>query len=266
MPNPDTPSRTDYAAAVEGLADRVLGALRGAGDPAVDPAVVASQVDEAPDPKVALAAVRVLGPDVFAPALLAGVPFGPGDARAVAESLRIFPPAPDAAPEAAWRDWTTVRLLARYGGGSPDSTFTDTPEDTLGVREPAPPGGTGPAGSPGSPGPSWRDLSLSMAQLSPLALPNVDGPVHETALDRLRDLSRGTARAMLRRDYPTAARLARWLACALHRGARPDLDTAAVVRHLELHCGGGGRTALDTAVARGLLDRSQPQRPGGPTA
>ncbi|MFH0243045.1 hypothetical protein ACGRHY_11520 [Streptomyces sp. HK10] len=257
MPNPDTPSRTDYAAAVESLADRVLGALRGAGDPAV----VASQVDEAPDPKVALAAVRVLGPDVFAPALLAGAPFGPGDARAVAESLRIFPPAPDAAPEAAWRDWTTVRLLARYGGGSPDSTFTDT----LGVREPAPPGGMDFPDSPGSPGFSWRELSLSMAQLSPLALPNVDGPVHETALGRLRDLSRGTARAMLRRDYPTAARLARWLARAPHRGARPDLDTAAVVRHLELHCGGGGRTALDTAVARGLLDRSPPQRPGGPT-
>ncbi|GAA3615482.1 hypothetical protein ACG5V6_17110 [Streptomyces chitinivorans] len=253
MPNPDTPSRTDYAAAVESLADRVLGALRGAGDPAV----VASQVDEAPDPKVALAAVRVLGPDVFAPALLAGAPFGPGDARAVAESLRIFPPAPNATPEAAWRDWTTVRLLARYGGGSPGDTPTDTPEDTLGVREPAPPGG---AGS------SWRELSLSMAQLSPLALPNVDGPVHEAALDRLCDLSRGAARAMLRRDYPTAARLARWLACALHRGARPDLDTAALVRHLELHCGGGGRTALDTAVARGLLDRTQPQRPGGPTA
>ncbi|MGY1452327.1 hypothetical protein [Streptomyces sp. SS8] len=260
MPNPDTPSRTDYAAAVESLADRVLGALRGAGDTAV----VASQVDEAPDPKVALAAVRVLGPDVFAPALLAGVPFGSGDARAVAESLRIFPPAPDATPEAAWRDWTTVRLLARYGGGSPGETLTDTPgdtpadnpEDTLGVREPAPPGG---AGS------SWRELSLSMAQLSPLALPNLDGPVHEAALDRPRDLSRGAARAMLRRDYPTAARLARWLACALHRGARPDLDTAALVRHLELHCGGGGRTALDTAVARGLLNRTQPQRPGGPT-
>ncbi|MCI0383446.1 hypothetical protein [Streptomyces sp. CNQ085] len=259
MPNPDAPSRTDYAAAVESLADRVLGALRGAGDPAA----VASQVDEAPDPKVALAALRVLGPDVFAPALLAGSPLGPGDARAVAESLRIFPPTPDAAPEAAWRDWTTVRLLARYGGGSPDDALTGvtgitgTPEDTLGVREPAPPGDIGS---------SWRELSSSMARLSPLALPNADGPVHEAALARLRDLSRGTARAILRRDYPTAARLARWLACALHRGARPDLDTAAVVRHLELHCGDGGRTALDTAVARGLLDRSQPQRPGGPTA
>ncbi|MDG9702783.1 hypothetical protein [Streptomyces sp. DH37] len=257
MPNPDVSPRAAYASAVESLANRVLGALRGA----EDAAVVAAQVEDAPDPKAALAAVRVLGPDVFAPALLAGRAFGPADARAVADSFRIFPPDPGAAPDAAWRDWTTVRLLARFG---------DAPEDTLGVPEPAafeeaaePDGPNSTDGTDG-PVPSWRTRSLRMAGLHPLALPDVDGPVHEAALRRLRDLSRGTSRAMLRRDYPTAARLARWLAWAVHRGTRPELDAAAVVRHLELHCGSGGRTALDIAVARHLLDQSE--RPGGPTA
>jgi hypothetical protein len=259
MPNPDVSPRAAYASAVESLANRVLGALRGAGDAAV----VAAQVEDAPDPKAALAAVRVLGPDVFAPALLAGGTFEPADARAVADSFRIFPPDPGAAPDAAWRDWTTVRLLARFGdplGASPGGA----PEDTLGVSEPAAfEEETDPDG-PDGPVPSWRARSLRLAGLHPLALPDVDGPVHEAALRRLRDLSRGTSRAMLRRDYPTAARLARWLAWAVHRGTRPELDTAAVVRHLELHCGSGGRTALDIAVARRLLDQSE--RPGGPTA
>ncbi|MEE1941362.1 hypothetical protein V1L54_18440 [Streptomyces sp. TRM 70361] len=253
MPNPDVSPRAAYTAAVESLADRVLGALRGAGDPVV----IAAQVEEAPDPKAALAAVRVLGPDVFAPALFGETPFGPADVQAVAESFRLFPPAPDATPETAWRDWTTARLLLRYGG-----------DDSLGAPEPRVlddggegPGGTG--GGTGAPDTSWRVWSLRMAQLSPLALPGVDGPVHEAAARRSHALARGTARAMLRRDYPIAACLARWLAHSAHRGARPCLDVAAVVRHIELHGVGGARTALDTAIARRLLDR--PEHRGGPT-
>ncbi|GAA2430517.1 hypothetical protein [Streptomyces macrosporus] len=266
MPNPDVSPRAAYAAAVESLADRVLGALRGTGDAVV----VAAHVDGAPDPKAALAAVRVLGPDVFAPVLFGAGSFGPADAQAVTESFRIFPPAPDATPEAVWRDWTTSRLLARYGG-----------DDLPGVPEPGgPDDGDGNDGAPGAShehsdaygDASWRTWSLRMAQLAPLALPDVDGPVHEAAVRRPRALARGTARAMLRRDYPIAACLARWLACARHRGARPDLDVAAVVRHIELHGVGGARTALDTAIARRMLERTdrtgqpgRPERPGGPT-
>jgi len=259
MPHPDGSPRAEYAAAVESLAGRVLGALRGAGDTAV----VATHVESAPDPKAALAAVRVLGPDVFAPALFGGTPFGPADAQAVTESFRIFPPAPDATAETAWRDWTTVRLLVRHGG-----------DDVPGVPEPATEPAAGPRSTEaGAADASWREWSLRMARLSPLALPDVDGPVQAAAHHRPLALARGTARAMLRRDYPTAARLARWTALARHRGARTDLDVAAVVRHVELHGGSGARTALDTAIARLLLEAPHPSdrpdrspRPGGPTA
>lgn len=277
MPNPDASPRTEYAAAVESLAGRVLGALRGAGGAVV----VARQVEQAPDPKAALAAVRVLGPDVFAPALLAGAPFGPDDAQAVTESFRVFPPAPDAAPEAVWRDRTTAHLLARYGGASPEDlpAALGVPARPAagdrGLTDPEPRPGPGPGGADGA----WRAWSLRMAQLSPLALPGVDGPVHAAALRRTRDLARGAGRAMLRRDHPTAARLVRWLAFAVHRGDRPALDVAAVVRHIELHGGSDARTALDTEVARRLADvpgppagpgapdaPDTPERPGGPTA
>ncbi len=112
----------------------------------------------------------------------------------------------------------------------------------------------------------WRAWSLRMARLSPLALPGIDGPVHEAADRRCRALARGATRAMLRRDYPIAACLARWLACARLRGTRPDLDVAAMVRHIELHGVGGARTALDTAIARRMLERAdRTERPGGPT-
>jgi hypothetical protein len=198
MPNPDVSPRAAYASAV-----------------------VAAQVEDAPDPKAALAAVRVLGPDVFAPALLAGRTFEPADARAVADSFRIFPPDPGVG-----RDWTTVRLLARFGdplGASPGGPSGDAPEDTLGVPEPAAFEEAADPGGPDGPVPSWRARSLRLAGLHPLALPDVDGPVHEAALRRLRDLSRGTSRAMLRRDYPTAARQARRL---LDQSERPGGPTA----------------------------------------
>ncbi|GAA2382430.1 hypothetical protein GCM10010420_00400 [Streptomyces glaucosporus] len=251
MPAPDVSPRTAYAAAVESLAVRVLGALRGTGDAVA----VAAHVDGAPDPKAALAAVRVLGPDLFAPALFGPGSLGPADVRAVAESFRVFPPAPDATPEAAWRDRTTSLLLARYGGD--DLPAVPAPEESAEDR------GDGHDGRGGRTDASWRAWSLRMAQLSPLALPDVDGPVHEAAVRRSRALARGAARAMLRRDYPVAACLARWLAWARWRGARPDLDVAAMVRHIELHGAGGARTALDTAIARRLLEDTK--RPGGPT-
>ncbi len=219
---------------------------------------MAHHVDGAPDPKAALAAVRVLGPDVFAPVLLGTGSFGPADVRVVTESFRIFPPAPDATPEAVWRDWTTSRLLVRYGGddllGAPEPrSLTDGDGDGDGDDDEQ-------ADSP------WRAWSLRMARLSPLALPGIDGPVHEAADRRCRALARGATRAMLRRDYPIAACLARWLACARLRGTRPDLDVAAMVRHIELHGVGGARTALDTAIARRMLERAdRTERPGGPT-
>ncbi|MDQ3886677.1 MAG: hypothetical protein M3308_06650, partial [Actinomycetota bacterium] len=118
------------------------------------------------DRKEALAAVRVLGPDVFVPQVLAGAPFSTEDATAVAAAFDVFPPTvfpltgPVGSAELvpAWRDWATARLLTRYGGGD------------LGVAQPL-----------DSPSPAaardWRAWSVRMAQLAPLALPGLAGPV-----------------------------------------------------------------------------------------
>ncbi|MER5768740.1 hypothetical protein [Streptomyces sp. NPDC001985] len=222
---------------MESLAGRVLNALRGRED---SPGL-AVHVQEAMDAKAALAAVRVLGPDLFAPALSASVPVAPGDREVVAEALRVFPPEPDDPPEAACLGRATITLLSQCG---------HEPVVTLDSAAGAAPGGAPPAAEH----PHWRPWAQRMAQLSPLALPGVRGPVSEQAIRRVLALNRGLARSMLRRDYPTAARLARWVALADSRGAvLPGTDIETVVEHLEL-CGAvGARTVLDTAIARRLI-------------
>ncbi|MDQ3989642.1 MAG: hypothetical protein M3291_10675, partial [Actinomycetota bacterium] len=216
---------TAYPESVEGLAGRVLDTLLGVQDaaPARDP------LDGAAEHKTALAAIRVLGPDLFVPPVLTGATCLPDDVAAVAAAFRVFPPArADVPAEAvlAWRDWATAHLLARYGG------------DDLGL--PQPPGGCAPT-HPWD----WRAWSVRMAQLSPLALPGLDSPVHDAACDIPVALSQGLTRAMLRRDYPTAARLVRWLALVCSIGGVSPVDPGAVVAHLELLGGGGARTTLD---------------------
>ncbi|MBC3993822.1 hypothetical protein H8N00_34110, partial [Streptomyces sp. AC563] len=81
-------SQTAYAESAADLARRVLGALKGAGGTAL----VAEHVERADDPKAALAALRVVGADTFAPFLLGDSVFHPQDAAAFATSFTIFPP------------------------------------------------------------------------------------------------------------------------------------------------------------------------------
>ncbi len=270
--------------------------------------MVADHVEQADDPKAALAAIRVVGADVFAPFLLADAVFHPADAAALAQSFAVFPPPvgtpapPPAGPAepwlAAWRDWGTATLLARFAGtetgGLPAAgteadgpfaagTEVDLPyadvgsagvppsTDIGGALAPQPSGAPelaeadgvpavshtghtgapGPTGTPG-PGTTWQTWSVRMGQLSPLALPGLDGPVHAVARAAPRALARGATRAVLRRDFPTAARIARWLALLAAEGERLPLDPVPLVRHLGLH-GGGPRLALDVAIARRLL-------------
>lgn len=236
MSHPDASARAArYARGVEHLTDRVLRALHS------PTGLVVSQGWESDprDPKTVLAAVRVVGPDLFAPALLAGAPFAPDDRAAVEEAFRVFPPAPGDAPEVALRDRATLALLARHGGSPPVPAMrVPVPEELdAGWRE-------------------WREWSARMARLSPLALPGLDTRVHDQADRRVRCLSRGTTRAMLRRDHPTAARLARWLALSQSRGVAPDMDVGAVLGLLEV-CGGSARTALDLAIARFFMLRRE---------
>ncbi|MDT0441471.1 hypothetical protein [Streptomyces johnsoniae] len=232
MSYPDPSPHAVYAAAVESLAGRVLGALTGTQGPAGP----ARHVEEAGDPKAALAAVRVLGPDVFAPALLAGAPFGPADREAVTEAFRVFPPGPDDPPETVWRDRATAALLTRHGG------------------DPVAPGAQPVSRTPRH---RWRIWAGWMARLSPLALPGVTGPLPDPDARAAQALAMGTTRALLRRDHPTAARLARWAAYADGRGVPCTLDLGAVLDHIELCGSGTARTALDTAIARRLAAGSE---------
>lgn len=206
--------------------------------------MVAEHVERADDPKAALAAIRVVGADAFAPYLLADAVLHPQDAAAVTQSFALFPPpvnTPDPPPAGAaepwvvaWRDWAMAALLARLTDAGPG-----------GVLAPRP------AGAP-EPDTGWQRWSVRMGQLSPLALPGLEGPVHSAARAAPLALARGATRAVLRRDFPTAARITRWLALLGAEGVPLPLDPVPLLEHLRLH-GGGPRLALDVAIARRLL-------------
>ncbi|WP_406390934.1 hypothetical protein [Streptomyces sp. NBC_00887] len=232
-------SQSAFAAATDALAGSVLGALTGTGD-AVQ---LARYVDDAPDTLAALAAVRVLGVDALSPQLLAGHPFPAQDAAIVAKAFESFP-ALDAMEErtAARRDWATAQLLARLTG-----------DDTLRAVAPPPADDAELAGTG-----HWQTWSVRMAQLSPLATLGLDGPVHDAARGGALPLSRGVSRSILRRDFPTAVRLIRWLARLRYDGTELPLDPALAAEHVWLVGGAGARTALDLAIVRHLLER----RPG----
>ncbi|MFF1790287.1 hypothetical protein ACFVX9_27980 [Kitasatospora sp. NPDC058243] len=194
----------------------------------------------------------MLGADLFAPQLLTGAaPDGP-TAALLAEARQAFP-APDPAPDSAaasvsgsadaalviaWQDWAAGQVLARtpYGTGAPPTA------------PPVPP--------PGPEAVGWQTWSVRMAQLSVLALPGLDGPVHDTARTHTLALARGTVRSMLRRGLPTAARLARWLAWAGAEGRPLRLEVEPVLERIRLAGNGSARTGLELAVARRMLDRS----------
>lgn len=243
--------RADYAQAVEQLAGRVLGVLRGTQVPL--PAV--SDADRPAD-TAALAAVRVLGPDLFAPALFCRQPLPQPDREILGSALRAFPPRAGDSAEARWRDRTTAALLARGAAGAraagahagEESERAEIAE-VVEIVEDAEDTEL-----------SWQERSQRMVRLAPLALPEVDGPFQQRACRHVRALSRGTARSLMRRDYPTAARLVRWLALAQSRGASPTLAVPTVLDHLRLWGAPNARTALDIAISRRLLAATE----GGP--
>ncbi|GAA2250921.1 hypothetical protein GCM10010232_43570 [Streptomyces amakusaensis] len=253
MSHTDSAPSAEYGAAVESLAGRVLLAVSG-GEESPD---LAAHLRNALDAKAALAAVRVLGPDVFAPALLASVPSSPTDREVVAEALRVFPSAPGDPPEIARLDRATLALLAQPENGAIGTVVAvDSAVDSAAERASD---GASDASEPAPEERHWRAWAQGMARLSPLALPGVRGEAAEQASRRVLDLYRGLTRSMLRRDYPTTARLARWGALAEGTGtaALPGMDIGTVVRHLEL-CGAvGARTVLDTTVAGRILAARQ---------
>ncbi|MFI5534083.1 hypothetical protein ACIA8O_36655 [Kitasatospora sp. NPDC051853] len=236
MPFAETTLRDEYAAAVEHLSGRTLDAVRDGGGTAAfpDPADLDPTTHRA-----LLAAARVLGVNLFAPQLLAGA--APDDATAalLAEARRALPE-PAAATEGgtlviAWQDWAAARVLA----GTPHA-------DDAPVPAPSPPPGPADVG--------WQSWSVRMAQLSGLALPGLDGAVHDLTRTHTLDLARGTVRAMLRRDPTTAVRLARWLAWA-HADGRPvRLEIEPILDRIGFVGDGTNRSGLELAIARRLLN------------
>jgi hypothetical protein len=227
------------------LAGRVLTALRTDGEVGLAEFVNASTGTTA-----ALGAVRVVGADIFVPHVLLNRPLDTADARIVADSFAMFPPddTPATAGQwvGAWRDWATVRLMLHLAG---------PPAGDLGNVPPPPesvPVALGDARS-------WQQWAVRVAQLSPLALfpftPSpVDCAVTSAVAGEATALALGVSRAMLRRDYTTAARLARWTALlARMADVELPLDPVLLVEHLRLHAGAGPRLLLDLAVARRLL-------------
>ncbi|MFL6148158.1 MAG: hypothetical protein ACJ72I_11795 [Pseudonocardiaceae bacterium] len=229
---------SSMAAAVDVLAGAVAQAVSGAGR--------AFRLGEAvggwADPVVGLGAVRVLGADALAPFLFTGRPPSASDVEVVRAALRVFP-APhreDPGDARVWRcrDWALGEVLAHLGVSEPGSNQAAALNS----------GGEG-----GSAGESaWPVWSAAVSRLSMLALPAVDGPVREQVRRRRRDTWRGLARAMLRHDHLSAARLARWL--ALDAAVSSESLLGAALSHLELFTASPPRVRLEIALARRLWE------------
>ncbi|MEO3750468.1 hypothetical protein [Streptomyces sp. B6B3] len=247
MANADTVD-TDFAAATADLANRVLTAL----DHPRDADSLTHHVESAADPKAALAAVRVLAGDALAAHVLAGAAVPEDDAATAVEAMRLFPLAPavpgtdpDTARVAAWRDWGLLQIVTRQGGLSLDTPPRPAVESFAG----------GPAD--GDEAITWRPWCVQLAQLSPLALPGLDGPVHEAARRNTVPLVRGLTWAMLRRDFPLAARLGRWLALLTGQGLRMPVEAGPLLDHIQLFGAVESRTVLDVEIGRRLLHRRE---------
>ncbi|HJT04236.1 MAG TPA: hypothetical protein VJ757_11495 [Pseudonocardiaceae bacterium] len=240
------PPRAVYAAAVETLAGRVVGALTGAND-AFRLAEVLPPETRPADRRAGLAAVRVLGADALAPFWVAGHQFSPDDAEVVAMSIRTFPlPELDssasddyAAETATWvrvlREWATGEVLTRLGESGYSRPYP--------VR----------AGAGGGRERGWVAWAGMLAALSPLAVPGLDSALHADVQCYRLDVARGVTRALLRRDHLTAARLVRWLVVCHDGPMDPPFAVEPVVRHLELVAEPDPRLRLELTMARSGL-------------
>lgn len=233
------PSRAVYAAAVETLAEGIVRALTGAND-------TFRLADQLPpgDDKAGLAAVRVLGPDALAPFVLAGHRFDPDDAEVVESSIHMFPMSesglgsdesgtPDSGiPVRYLRDWATGQVLARLGVSGFDRPYPAWAVSGVGRDL------------------GWVGWAGMLAQLSPLASPHLECPIHLDAGRYRQDTARGVTRSLLRRDYLTTARLARWFAAGGDRPMDPPFRLEPVLRQLELVAPPDPRLLLEVMVTR----------------
>lgn len=234
-----------YAAAVQDLTSRLHQALDEGRHS--DPVLAASVRQAGQEQKEVLAAVRVLGPDALAPALLAGVRPHPHDREVLDEVLLVFPPAAGDPVEAACLAHAQQQAAQGCGSDAVGAVEAgDAAQRAFVVQSTAEA--------------DWCAWAQHMARLSPLAWPALPGPVADMARKREADVERGLTRAMLRRDYASAARLARWAALTQAPGGTGGLDPEPLLRHVTEMAGGAARVLLDAAIARRLLAGRQAQR------
>lgn len=269
--------RAAYEASAADLARGALGVLRGAGGTAVvadhleaaqagPPMAAAAGGVDAGGVAAAVSAVRVLGADVLAPYVLVDQRLPPEESAAVCLCVSALPPvrqspaAPPGGPEApwirAWIDWGLVTVLAGLDPAARPAAAV-VPQQPPRCDDSAPRHRTG-GGSDGDGGEGWVPWSLRMGQLASLALPGLDSPVHHLARCGVLALARGATRAVLRRDFATAARITRWLAWLAADGVPLPVNVSLLVREIALRGHDGGRCTLDLAIARRLLGEEGP--------
>ncbi|MFF5106924.1 hypothetical protein [Streptomyces sp. NPDC000134] len=205
----------------------------------------------------------MLGADVLAGYFLTGRPPVPEEWAAVQRCLSALPPAPQPPPAPpagaepswlrAWVDWGLATVLDRLGPATAARPPMPVPLPPPRCVPSAPRRRTA---GPGQAGEGWVPWSLRMGRLASLALPGLDSVLHEAARSAPLALARGAARAVLRRDYATAARITRWLAWLEAEGAAPLVDASLLVREITLRGPEDSRCALDVAIARHLLERT----------
>lgn len=238
-------ARAAYGRAAEELAAeaaQVLGGRR-------SPGWLAGFAADVGDRAVALAAIRILNVEVLSAHLLAATPLSPSDVKVLRQALDAFPlvDTPGADGMAEWvrrgRDWAVVQLAGACGAD------LDPPGHMIEIPAPRLPEGAQTA--------DWPVWSRAPAALAALAVPGLDSPLHHCAATGTLALARGATRAVLRRDFATAAALTRWLALRDHEppdyGTSP-LETKLLVEHIAA-CGGAARTVLHTRFAAHLLRR-----------
>ncbi len=159
--------------AVQDLATEVVSALRG-GDHLRLAESLSVRDETGPPGDLALAAVRVLGPDVLLPAVLRIVPPDPDDLAVVRKAVDAFPPSADASPTSRWSHWAMRHTLLRLDPPLDDAR-TDGTEPGAGWLDGVP----------------WQFLTHQLAVLAPLALPADDSALTRAARHRPVDVARG---------------------------------------------------------------------------
>lgn len=184
-----------------------------------------------PTDTVRVAAVRVLGADVFAPHVLLGRETAAGDLEAARAAMAAFVPGSEASVTTSWTYWglcDVVRSIDPRGGkdmavARPDAEWVRTV--------------------------TWPLLAHRLALVAALAVPDPAGVLTRELSARVSDVARGFAWAVRRRDWLQAAGVGRWLTVLGGEPGSLGLDAGLeFVRHLGADA--DARVALHLQAAR----------------